>query len=167
MMAKRWLVAAALLLTLGGCGDDTDAVPATVPVPATSSEAPAGPVVIARGSAAPGPAVVASSTRAARRVTKPGPIEENTHTGTAGFVAVVQARMPEIAVDRRDEEIAAIAEQACASLADGRRADSIVAETRTLGTGGPKTTDRSSARELIRLAIDQVCPDQDRRIDEF
>jgi hypothetical protein len=158
MMAKRWLMAAALLLALGGCGDEVDAEPATVPVPATSSEAPAAPAVVASST---------PSTHAAVRATKPGPVVEKIGTGVKGFVAVVQARMPEIALDRRDEEIAAIAEQACASLADGKEAGRIVAETRTLGTGEAKATDRAGARELIKLAIDTVCPDQDRRIYEF
>jgi len=140
MMAKRWLVAAALLLALGGCGDEAGAEPATVPVPATSGAAGAAP---------------------------PQRVAEKIDTGIAGFVAIVQARMPEIAVDRRDEEIAAIAERACAALADAAEADAIVADTRTLGTGDARATNRHTARKLIKLAIDTVCPDQDRRIDEF
>ena len=35
------------------------------------------------------------------------------------------------------------------------------AEVRTFGA------DRASARELVRLAITTVCPEQDRRIDDF
>lgn len=161
MMAKRWLMTVALLLALGGCGDEADAEPATVPVPATSSAAPADPAMVASST----PPRHAAATTV--RTTKPGPVEEKTGTGIEGFVAVVQARMPEIAMDRRDEEIAAIAEQACASLADGKEAGRIVAETRTLGMGETKATDRAGARELIKLAIDTVCPDQDRRIYEF
>jgi hypothetical protein len=79
----------------------------------------------------------------------------------------VQARVPDVAVDRRDEEIGAIAQQACASLAAGKSAAALVAETRSLGTADAEATDQATARELIKLAIDTVCPDQDGRVDEF
>lgn len=162
MMAKQWLAATALLLALGGCGEEAAAEPATVPVPATTSEAPPPPP-------AKLPVEAATSTPDPRRTTAPKlpPIEEVAGTGTDVFVAAVQSRLPEIALDRRDEEIAEIAERACAALLAAEEADEIVAETRTLGTGRPKATDRATARELIRLAIDTVCPDQDRRIGEF
>ena len=86
---------------------------------------------------------------------------------SAGFAEVVRDRVPEIAVDRRDEEIQAIADQACADLAGGEDADAVVAGTRTLGTSDAEATDQATARELIKLAIDTTCPDQDRRVDEF
>jgi len=164
MMAKRWLVAA-LLLALGGCGDEADAEPVTVPVPAISSPMNSSPI---NSSPAPSlPAEAAPEQPAEAAPEQPQPVAEKIDTGIAGFVAIVQARMPEIAVDRRDEEIAGIARRACAALADAEEADAIVAETRTLGTGHARATNRSTARELIRLAIDTVCPDQDRRLDEF
>jgi len=127
-MARQWLVAAVLLLALGGCGDEPEAEPATVPVPATSSEAPVSP--------------------------RPSSAVE-------GFVAVVQRKLPGVAVDHRDEEIVALARQACAALAAGRPADTVVAEVRTFGA------DRAAARQLVRLAIETMCPGQERRIDEF
>ena len=85
----------------------------------------------------------------------------------AGFVDVVRAQLPDVAVDRRDEELQAVADQACAALADGKDADGIVAQTRSLGTADAEATDQATARELIKLAIDTTCPDQDRRVDEF
>jgi hypothetical protein len=88
-------------------------------------------------------------------------------TAAEGFVAVVRGRLPEIAVDRRDDEIQAIADQACGALADGSEADEIVTGTRALGTPDAEATDPATARELIKLAIDTTCPDQDRRVDEF
>ena len=84
-----------------------------------------------------------------------------------GFVDVVRAKLPDIAVDRRDDELQAIADRACAALADGTGADAIVAETRSLGTQDAEATDQATARELVKLAIDTTCPDQDRRVDEF
>jgi hypothetical protein len=80
---------------------------------------------------------------------------------------VVRERLPEIAVDRRDEEIEEIADRACAALADAGDAGAVVASTRSLGTADAEATDRATARELIKLAIDTTCPDQDRRVDEF
>jgi hypothetical protein len=150
MMAKRWLVAAVLLLLpLGGCGNEPEAEPATVPVPATSSAAP----VPSRSAVA---ATRTPTAQAARQA------QEKAHEkAPGGFVAVVQREMPALAMDHRDEEIAAIAEQACAALAAGRSADAVVDEVRTYGT------DRATARKLIKLAIGTVCPEQDRRNDEF
>jgi hypothetical protein len=79
----------------------------------------------------------------------------------AGFVAAVQRELPELVVDHRDEEITALAEQTCAALAAGRSAGAVLAGVRTFGTG------QAHARQLVKLAIGTVCPEQDRRIDEF
>jgi len=168
MMARRWPVAAVLLLTLGGCGDEPEAEPATVPVPAISSDAPA-PAVTGRttatqaaaagptmGPAAAGPAAAAQAAAAG-----PAAAAQAIAAGPTGFVAVVQRELPGVAVDHRDEEIVTLAQQACAALAAGRSADAVVAGVRTFGT------DRASARQLIRLAVGTVCPAQRRRIDEF
>jgi hypothetical protein len=94
------------------------------------------------------------------------PVTEAT-TATAGFVDAVRVRLPAVAVDRRDEEIQAVADQACAGLAGGTDAGRIVTDTRSLGTPDAAATDPATARELIRLAIDTTCPDQDRRAGEF
>lgn len=154
MMARRWLVAAVVLLALGGCGDEPEAEPATVPVPVTSSDAPA----------PSRPAVVASRSAPARAAA-PAPVTpqavEEGRGGTAGFVTAVQRDLPSLAVDRRDDELAALARQACAGLAAGRSAGAVVTEVGAAGV------DRAGARRLIRLAIATVCPGQDRRADEF
>jgi hypothetical protein len=148
-MAKRWLVVVVVLLGVGGCGDDPEVEPAIVPVPAISV-APAVP------SGSPG---VAMATRT--KGTKAAAAAERTGTGPDGFVAVVQREMPELIMDHRDEEIVGLAQQACDSLAAGRSAGAVVDEVRTYGT------DRPAARRLVKLAIDTVCPDQDRRSGEF
>jgi len=161
MMARRWLVAAVLLLALGGCGDEPAAEPATVPVPATSSDSPAltGRTTATQAAAA-GPAT-AGPAATERTATARAANEQGTAAGPAGLVAVVQRELPGVSVDHRDEEIAALAQQACAALAAGRSADAVVAGVRTFGT------DRASARQLVRLAVGTVCPEQRRRINEF
>ncbi|MET8151475.1 DUF732 domain-containing protein [Actinoplanes sp. NPDC049668] len=163
MMAQRWLVATALLVALSGCGDDTR--PATVPAPATSSAVPTlSAPAHAAGRTGPAPAVTSDPRPArpgpspSRRAAKPPRIVA---LETSGFVAAVQNRLPELAVDHRDEEIAEIAGQACTSLAAGEGARTIVAGTERFGT------DEETAHKLIKMAIDNVCPDQDRRLEEF
>jgi len=165
-MRRHWPVAAVAVLILAGCGDDAEpaAVPAptaasaTVPTTATTTSAPAATATATATATAGAPARTTAGTR---------PAPARTGTGPDGFVDAVRARVPEIAVDRRDEEIQAIAQQACASLAAGTDADALVAETRSLGTADAEATDQATARELIKLAIDTVCPDQSRRVDEF
>lgn len=156
----RWLAATALLLALGGCGDD-GTEPAPVPVPATTSSG-----------TTPTQALATESTTAGAAPTgRPRPARKTpaarTAAGPDAFVATVRDKLPEIALDRRDEEISTVAGQACADLAAGDDADHVVARTRSLGTTDAEATDQATARELIRLAIDTVCPDQDRRVDEF
>jgi predicted small lipoprotein YifL len=138
-MRTPWLLAAAAVLALAGCGDEA---PTAVP-PATTAPASPTPPASAPASAGTGDA----------------PAVE--------FVGVVRDRLPEIAVDRRDEEIEAIATRACASLTEGTDADTIVTETRSLGTLDAEATDDATARELVKLAIDTVCPERAARVDEF
>jgi hypothetical protein len=110
---------------------------------------------------APAPSVPASAEPSA---------ETNTGTGDEGldhFVATVQRRLPEVAADRRDEELEAVAEQSCALLASGTDAKTIAAVARTLGTSDPKATDRATAERLVKLSITEVCPAQKARAAEF
>ena len=174
-MTKRWLTAVAVVLALAttGCGDD-EAEPGNVPVPATSS-APA-----------PAPGVSSSPVSAQAQPPADEPAENPDVAGTADpgaddnasapddaargsgdFVSTVKAKLPQVAADRRDEEIALVAEQACAGLAAGLAGDQVTAETRTLGTQDAAATDEATARELVKLAIDVVCPNQAKRVDEF
>ena len=102
----------------------------------------------------------------------PATTDDQTSAGTGDkrlddFVATVQKRMPEVVADRRDEELEAVAEQSCALLASGTDAKTITAVARTLGTGDPDATDRSTARRLVELSIVTVCPDQRARAHEF
>jgi hypothetical protein len=147
-MRRLWLVAAATVLILAGCGDDPGPAAGPPATTATTTEAPA----------------------ATEQPSATGKPSAQTGTGAepaAEFVSVVRDRVPEVAVDRRDDEIAAVARQACASLASGKEADALVEETRSLGTVDAEATDQATARELIKLAIDTVCPEQSGRVDEF
>lgn len=137
-MTKLWPAAMTLVLALAGCGDDAGTQPADVPVRAPASTAP-----------------------------EPGPAGTRSAGGPDAFVAAVRQALPEVAADRRDEEVAAVADQACSALAGGEDADAVVTRTRTLGTLDAEATDQATARELIKLAIDTVCPGQDPRAGEF
>jgi hypothetical protein len=75
--------------------------------------------------------------------------------------------VPEVAAGRSTAEIAAIATTACRSLRAGRSAEEISAAAKSLGTLDAEATDDATARELVKLAIDTVCLDQARRVDEF
>ena len=86
---------------------------------------------------------------------------------TAGFAGTVRERVPEVAAGRTDDEIETVGRRACTSLADGAEADAVITATRSLGTADAEATDHATARELIKLAVDTICPDQDRRVDEF
>jgi hypothetical protein len=168
-MAGRWVVVAAVVLVaLGGCGDEPEDEPAIVPVPVTSgaSPVPSGSPVVAAATRTGGTGAAAAPTAAGPTGTGPerpagAGAERPTGAGLAGFVAVVQREMPELIMDRRDEEIATLAQQACDSLAAGRSAGAVVDEVRTYGT------DRAAARELVKLAITTACPAQHRRTTEF
>jgi hypothetical protein len=96
---------------------------------------------------------------------------EATATAVAGsperFVTVVRHQVPDVATGRTDAELAAVAAAACEGLAIGLPADRVTADVRSLGTLDAAATDQATARELVKLAIDAVCPDQAGRVDEF
>ncbi|MEV4410076.1 DUF732 domain-containing protein [Actinoplanes sp. NPDC049598] len=67
------------------------------------------------------------------------------------FVAAVQRDLPEITIDRRDEEVAALGEQACKGLAAGRKAPAVVRELRAQGIPDLQ------AKKLFALASTTAC----------
>ena len=83
------------------------------------------------------------------------------------FVAVVRDRLPDVAAGRTHAELAAVATAACEGLAVGASADDVVANAQSLGTLDAEATDQATARELVKLAIDTVCPEESARVDEF
>ncbi|WP_245923268.1 DUF732 domain-containing protein [Paractinoplanes atraurantiacus] len=64
----------------------------------------------------------------------------------------MQRDLPEVAIDRRDEEVAAFGEQACRGLAAGKKAPAVVREFRAQGVSGPQ------AKRLFALASNTMCP---------
>jgi hypothetical protein len=153
-MTTRWLLTTTTALalaatTLAGCGTDDPATPtagSTQPTAAATTTAGSAPATPAEGETGGAPAG---------------------EDGSARFIAVVRDKLPDVAADRRDEEVGLIAEDACAGLSSGKSADEVVARARTLGTLDAEATDHATARELIKLAIDTVCPDQAKRVDDF
>ncbi len=86
---------------------------------------------------------------------------------TSEFVRIVRAQVPEVATDRSDAEIRALARRICADLARGTDGETLVGEVRSLGTLDAEAIADATARELIKLAIDTDCGDQAGRVDEF
>lgn len=128
-------------------------VPTTLPTPPAASIAPLPTGSTSPTVSSPSPSTPLDATNAARRL--------------AAFVAQVRAKVPDVAAGRGDPQIAAVATAACAGLAARVPADALVSLTRTLGTLDASATDRANARELIKLAIHDVCPSQAGRVDEF
>ena len=163
---------AVLALTLAACsgGSDSSVATGVASTSATSTSATpatATPSDSASGSASSSPGDQSTPTSA------PSPrMSESKGTGaetggTAEFVRVVRARVPEVAAGRTTAEIAAIATAACKALRAGRSADAVQAQARSLGTLDAEATDDATARELVKLAIDTTCLDQARRVDQF
>lgn len=153
--------ALALALSLTACGGDGPR-PSPEPAPARAG-ATAAPATTAPGPEAPStPPAVAPTAPAPTAAAPDDPV-----TSPAGFVAVVRAQLPEVAAGRTDDELHAVARQACVDLAAGTPADGVVATVQTLGTLDAEATDAGTARELVKLAIDTDCLDQAARVDEF
>ncbi|MEU4561998.1 DUF732 domain-containing protein [Actinoplanes sp. NPDC023936] len=58
----------------------------------------------------------------------------------ADFVAAVRDRLPELAIDRRPEEITELGDRACAGLAAGTRRPAVVKSLSRYGVSGPDAT---------------------------
>jgi hypothetical protein len=146
----------AAVWVMGGCGGDE---PAAAP-PAASS-----PATAATTPETTAPATTAASPAPATRTAPPA--APTGAGGAAEFVSVVRRSVPDVAAGRTDGEIAGVAATACRGLADGVPADDVTAAAQSLGTLDAGATDQATARELVKLAIDTVCPGQAARVDEF
>lgn len=139
----------ALLVTLTGCGHGS--TPKTVAVPeAAATNVPLEP-------ASEPPAVTTSpapqASKAARTTASPKP-SHNTATSVAGlerFVTAVQRKLPQVALDRRDEEVQDLGKQACTALGSGGSA------TDAAGVVAEQGVAPSDARALVGLAKDDLC----------
>lgn len=71
--------------------------------------------------------------------------------GEKSFLVAVHRYLPEVAVDRRNEEITEMGGEACASLAAGRGRGSVAAEIARYGLG------TAESRHLVILARSTLC----------
>lgn len=72
--------------------------------------------------------------------------------GIDRFVMLVREKLPTVAVDRRDEEVAALVEETCDGLAAGREKTAVISSIRQQGLAAP------DARALVDLVKDSACP---------
>jgi hypothetical protein len=119
--------AGAVVAALAGCASSP-------PVPQWKDPEPAVSDAVAAPEPGPEPSSVAAVVASGQR-----------------FLDAVRGRLPEVAMDRRNEEITEMGGQACASLAAGHPRRKVAAE---LGEYGLPDAD---ARELISLARSTLC----------
>lgn len=140
-----------VLLALAGC-DHAPPPPASEPEPAATAV----PLESATGS--PGPALAAppasASPHAAPTHAAKPPADVDAGSGSAGldrFVAAVQQRLPDVALDRRDEEVEDLGVQACDALGSGHSATAAAGEIAGQGVAP------ADARTLVGLARSTLC----------
>ena len=164
-MLTRIAIGTLVLLLLTACGDDGPNVPDPGTVASRlPSNLPSVPPLPSLPTSLPTslPSDLPSVPTSLPSVSLPPGV-----TGMKQFISTVRARVPEVAKGRADAEIAAVGIAACTNLKAGRSADEIVTVTRSLGTLDAQAVDDATARELVKLAIDTMCPGEKDRVDEF
>lgn len=144
------LVSVSLLVAVAGCGHDPE--PRTVAAPAAAV------TDVPLQAATEAPAVTHSPAPKATVAKKPAPKVKakaaeagSSAAGLARFVAVVQQKLPGVALDRRDEEVEDLGQQACAALGAGRSATAAAGEVADEGVTP------ADARKLVGLARADLC----------
>jgi hypothetical protein len=138
------LTACFLVLAAAGCSSSTEK--STAPSPAGRVVSP-----VPQATTTQPPAVAPTVTKTAalgrpqarKTTTAPPSIDR--------FVAAVQRQMPQFVVDRRDDEVAELGEEACRSLAAGKRDTAVASEITEYGVAA------SDARHLVTLARANAC----------
>ncbi|WP_433292515.1 DUF732 domain-containing protein [Actinoplanes sp. CA-030573] len=143
-----------LAVGLAGCSGSPHPVAAPAGVPVASAEAVRNPVP-AMSTTKPAPAPPTP------RRTGPAPRPTRTTTDTPGagsgdagldrFVAAVQEQLPAVALDRRDEEVEELGQQACSELAAGQKPATVAAEISDQGVTS------ADAQKLVALAHETAC----------
>jgi len=128
-------VAICAVAVLGGCSGNAD-TPSAVPP---------------SGTAEPVPQVTDSQLPLVSRPPSPLSAEPDR---LDRFAAAVREQLPEVAMDRRDEEVEAFGEQACRALAAGEKAPAVAGEISSQGVTS------ADARKLVALAGSTACPDR-------
>jgi Protein of unknown function (DUF732) len=143
------LVSVSLLVAVAGCGHDPE--PKTVAAPAAAV------TDVPPQAATEAPAVTHSPAPKATVSKKPAPkvkakaAEAESGAGLDRFVAAVQQKLPDVALDRRDEEVEDLGQQACAALGAGRSATAAAGEVADEGVTP------AAARALVGLARADLC----------
>jgi hypothetical protein len=155
------VVTVTLLVGLAGCGHDpkptTAAAVTDVPLEAGTG-APAGTESAVPKANAPKvnapKAAVPTAKKPARKAPAAARPDADAGSGGAGpdrFVAAVQRKLPDVALDRRDEEVEDLGEQACSALKRGRSVTVAAGEVAEQGVAP------ADARTLVGLAKDDLC----------
>jgi hypothetical protein len=135
-----------LLFALAAC-DHTPPTPADEPEPAATA-VPREPAT-----APPSPFSTSPNKAAPARSAKP-PADVDAGSESAGldrFVAAVQQKLPDVALDRRDEEVEDLGQQACDALGNGHSATAAAGEITDEGVPP------AEARTLVGLAKTDLC----------
>ena len=150
-----------MVLMLAGCGHDSK--PTTVVAPAAAAtdvprEAAADDPAVTEPAApkVETPKVKASKVKAPKVKAPKKPVRKASPPGSGSaaldrFVTAVQQKLPEVALDRRDEEVEDLGEQSCQALGNGRSATVAAGEVAEQGVAP------ADARTLVGLARDNLC----------
>jgi hypothetical protein len=144
------LAGIAALLATAGCraaGSTTAA-----PVPVASAATVLNPVPERTTTSAKAAATRPRHASPAPRTAAPTGDAGSGDAGLDRFVAAVQRDLPGVALDRRDEEVEALGEQACAGLEAGKT------DTAVAGEIGAEEVTAADARKLVTLARSTACP---------
>jgi hypothetical protein len=150
-------VTAALTLGLTACGEDRTQLSAAaeqaMPVPeSTSTATPPAPA-----GTSPTPRRAAAAKPHAGRTTEPAApttAAKDAGSGNSGldrFVTVVQKQLPDVALDRRDEEVEELGQEACSGLAAGKTPAAVAGGLSDDGVSAP------DARKLVTIAGQSLC----------
>jgi hypothetical protein len=145
-----------LVGSLCACSGASSEPEAAAPLVPGETAATAAPSVPQETSASPEPAATSSSPArvAAGETRKPPKAGAKTSPARdlSRFVAAVREELPEVTVDRRDEEVATLGQQTCDAVAAGKKTAIVVSEIRAQGV------DASQAQRLFTLARATACP---------
>ena len=148
------LAGVAVLLATAACGESAKGAAAPVPVASAVTVLNPGPerTTTSARAAAPRPRLTSPAPRTATWAPAPTGDAGSGNAGLDRFVAAVQRQLPDVALDRRDEEVEALGEEACAGLKAGK------SDTAVAGALGGADVAPADARRLVTLARSTACP---------
>jgi hypothetical protein len=152
-------VVAVAVLGLAGCGKADAGKPSAAPAasagsvlrPVPERETPQAEPATPRS---PGAGRASKPERERAKPAKTAADEGGAGSGNSGldaFVAAVQRELPDVALDRRDEEVEDLGQEACQGLAAGKKDAVVAGEISAEGVAPP------DARKLVTLARTTAC----------